>query len=368
MKTKPKSKPQKAENGPHKLNLALQGGGTHGAFTWGVIDRLLEEKDIELHAVSGTSAGAMNGAVLATGYTKGGREGAKQALFDFWQDVSFTTMASSAIFQPSALDAMSGGYNLKWSPGYNAFDLLSRIFSPYQLNPLNLNPLRDILERHVDLKTMERSKIHLFVAATSVESGRARVFHCHDMSIDALLASACIPFLFQAVQIGEESYWDGGYVGNPVIWPLIYHTHVSDIMLIQINPLNRAEVPKTAYDIINRLNEITFNSSLIAEMRAINFVTKLVHDNKLDPDKYRDVRMHMVASGLDIKNLDASSKMNPRWDFFLYLRDRGREQADGWLKEYKGHLGKHASLNIEETFLGTSRREPTTPKGKKKAA
>ena len=334
-----------------KLNLALQGGGAHGAYTWGVLDRLLEDDDIYIEGISGASAGAMNAAIFATGHTKGGRQGARDALAAFWQDVSQVSSMAALQFPPTLQDLMSGNYNLRHSLAYGAFDALTHAVSPYDLNPLNINPLRMILERHVDTESLAQAKIKLFIAATSVRSGRARVFHCHEVTPDTLLASACIPSLFQAVIIDDEPYWDGGYMGNPVIWPLIYNTDVSDVMLVQINPVFSPELPKTAYDINNRINEITFNSSLLAEMRAINFVSKLVRENKLDPDKYRDVRMHMLSADDVLKDLDASSKVNARWDFFLYLRDHGRAQMDAWLRTHKDRIGEESTINIQKTFL-----------------
>lgn len=347
----------------YKLNLALQGGGSHGAYTWGILDRLMDEEDIDVVGISGTSAGAMNAAIFANGFTKGGRAGAKTALEAFWRDVSLAGMAGLP-FQQSPMALMSGSYNFKDSLGYSAFDALTRTFSPYELNPLNVNPLKMILDMHLDLDALKNSKIELFVSATSVHTGRERVFHCHEVTPEALLASACMPFLFQAVEIDGEPYWDGGYMGNPSIWPLIYHTPVSDVLLVQINPITRLETPKTAYAITNRLNEITFNSSLIAEMRAINFVSKLVHENRLDKNKYRDVRMHVVAAGEVLKDLDSSSKMNPRWDFLTYMRDHGRNQMDKWLAAHKSKIGHKGTVDIQEAFLGGPQKHRHTDKSK----
>ncbi len=346
----------KARHSPIKLNLALQGGGAHGAFTWGVLDRLLEEDDLAIQGISGTSAGAMNGAVLVAGFARGGRAGAKAALEAFWADVSMAGMMMlPSMGVPAGL--LQESFNLENSPLYAAFNYLTQTFSPYQLNPLNLNPLKEILMQHVDVDALRKPHgMQLFVTATAVRSGHARVFHCKELSVDALLASACIPTLFQAVEIDGEPYWDGGYMGNPVIYPLIYNTDVSDVLLVQINPLFREDTPRTAYEIVNRLNEISFNSSLISEMRAINFVSKLMHEHRLDPQKYRDVRMHMVAATFDIKQMDASSKMNPRWDFFLFLKEQGRERAEAWLKAHKKDIGHRASLNVQDDFLDAHKR------------
>lgn len=328
-----------------RLNLALQGGGAHGAFTWGVLDRLLEQEDIEIAAISGTSAGAMNAAVLVDGYMKDGNKGAREGLDCFWREVAkLGTLSPFHQQMPS--------WNLDWSISYNLFDLMSRLLSPYALNPFNVNPLRGLLEEHLEMKNLRAcSRIQLFIAATQVETGHPRIFTCDELTVDALLASACIPFLFQAVEIEGEPYWDGGYMGNPVIWPLIYNTQVNDIMLVQINPLYRPGTPMRAAEIINRMNEITFNSSLIAEMRAINFVKKLYKENRLDKDKYRNLHLHMIQLDDDHDGIDASSKLNTGIDFFLYLRDEGRKKTDQWLKKNRDAIGKKSTVDIEEMFL-----------------
>lgn len=371
------------KNKPYKLNLALQGGGAHGAFTWGVLDRLLEEEDIEIHGISGTSAGAMNGAMLVSGWAKGGAQGAKDTLRSFWQDVA----AASAFVAPftnmpnmGGFPNMGGGpnmgsfavgdkaFNLGGNPFYAAFDMMSRVFSPYQTNPMNFNPLKTILERHLDVEALHTCcEKRLFVTATSVHTGHARVFRETEVDVNVLLASACIPFLFQAVEIDGEPFWDGGYMGNPAIWPLFYNTEVMDVLLVQINPLLRSDTPSTASDIINRLNEITFNSSLIAEMRAINFVSRLVKEHKLDETRYRDVRMHMVTGGDEFFKLDASSKMNARRDFFDALFEGGRAQAKAWIEQHKKDIGHKGSLDINDVFLDKKNPHYVTTKQPDKA-
>lgn len=347
-----KTKKPKAKTKPSKLqlNVALQGGGAHGAFSWGVLDRLLEEDDIEIIALSGTSAGAMNAAVYVDGMEEGGREGAKAQLAEFWQEIS----RIGAIFNPAPPQPFQGymptGFGLDWLAGFNPLDMLSRTFSPYELNPLNINPLREVLEKVLEVKNL-RGKTKLFVSATNVETGQARIFQGEDVTIDALLASACLPHVFQAVEIDGVPYWDGGYMGNPAIWPLIYKSECDDVMLVQINPIVRPGTPKHAIDIINRLNEITFNSSLIAEMRAIHFVKKLIAQGKLDEHEYHDMRMHRVAPPDDVHEMNASSKMNTDWHFFQTLRDLGRAQTEAWLKKHKKDLGKRSTMDIEEHFL-----------------
>lgn len=335
---------------PKKINLALQGGGAHGAFTWGVLDRLLEEEDIEIDGISGTSAGAMNAIVLANGYIDGGRQGAKIALQSFWWEISLLGNVFNPIKKTTA-EKIEDPWNLDWSMSYTYQKLMSRILSPYQSNPLNINPLKWVLEKTIDFKKLCNSPIKLFIAATSVTTGRARIFKHDEVTLDSVLASACIPFIFQAVKIEDDYYWDGGYMGNPILWPLIYKCSSEDILLIQINPIVRKEIPYTSNDIINRLNEITFNSSLIAEMRAINFVSHLIEKGKLERDEYKDIKMHIITQELQEADINASSKMNTNWNFFQYLKEMGRNEAHDWLAKNKKNLGKKSSVNIFETFL-----------------
>jgi NTE family protein len=248
---------------------------------------------------------------------------------------------------------------MDFSPTYIWLDLMSRIFSPYEINPLGLNPMRPILENMLDIQKMQAcSAIKLFITATHVASGQARVFKCHEITTDVLLASACIPFLFQAVEIDGEQYWDGGYMGNPAIWPLIYNCQSRDVVLVQINPLQHDEVPRSAGEIINRLNEITFNSSLIAEMRAIDFVSKLIQKGALDKTRYKDMNMHLIYGHEAMGHLNASSKVNADWDFFMFLKTIGRETAEKWLKANWAALGVRSSVNIRETFLSGAGAHP----------
>ena len=334
------------------INLALQGGGAHGAFTWGVLDRLLEEEKLHINAISGTSAGAMNAIILVNGYMKDGAKGARQGLEDFWADISDMGNPLGSFDEGPLEPFMTPLRNLDWSLTCTAFDIMSRLLSPYTLNPLNLNPLRTLLQKHVDLKHIHScSRTQLFIAATQVQTGHPRIFTDGEISIDSVLASACLPFLFQAVIIDGEPYWDGGYMGNPVIWPLIYHTKIQDILLVQINPLYSEGVPMKSAEIINRMNEINFNSSLISEMRAINFVSKLIREGRLDADKYHDVRMHMIQMVSKTDELSVYSKMNTRWDYFITLKEAGRESAETWLKQHYQHIGEKGTIDINRTFL-----------------
>lgn len=333
-----------------KINLALQGGGAHGAYTWGVLDRLLEIEGLEIEGISGTSAGAMNAAMLVNGYALGGRQGAKDCLEKFWRRIS-----EAAAFSPlhqNWLERMLTGWNLDTSPIYHWFDFLSRTFSPYELNPLNINPMHAILEDMLDFDAICHSnKIKLFITATHVASGQAHVFKNEEINADVLMASATLPFIYQAAVVNGEQYWDGGYMGNPAIWPLIYNCESEDVILIQINPITDAAAPTTASEIINRLNEITFNSSLIAEMRAIDFVARLLEQGALNPHRYKSMRMHLIYSPGQLRNLNASSKMNANWDFFQYLRNIGREEADRFVANNWADVGKKSTVDIQKTFL-----------------
>lgn len=336
-----------------KINLALQGGGAHGAYTWGVLDRLLEEERLVIEGISGTSAGAMNAAMLVHGYTQGGNLGAKEVLAKFWRRIS--DAAAYSPLHKNPLERMLTGWNMDLSPSYHFFDLLSRVFSPYELNPLDFNPMRQIVEEMLDPEAVQScSMIKLYIAATHVGSGQARIFHCGEITVDVLMASTCIPFLFKAVEIEGEEYWDGGYMGNPAIWPLIYNCESEDVLLVQINPLHKSTMPRTASEIINRVNEITFNSSLTAEMRAIEFVSKLLQAGKLSHEEYKDMRMHLIYSPEEMKHLNASSKMNADWDFFQHLHEIGYDAADVWLKENWNNIGKKSTLDIHDKFLRSS--------------
>lgn len=339
------------DSGVKRINLALQGGGSHGAYTWGVLDRILEEEDIEIVAISGTSAGAMNAAVLIDGMAEGGRTRAKEQLAEFWREVSGVSAAFSPL-QHNAIENFQQAWGIKPGQAIGAFDALSHSFSPYDLNPLNFNPLRDVLARTINFEQMHKtSKIGLYVTATAVETGQPHVFECKEVSLDVLMASACLPTMFHAVEIDGEPYWDGGYMGNPSIWPLIYRSDCQDVLLVEINPAYRAGTPKNATDIINRLNEISFNSSLISEMRAIHFVQKLLHQGELKSGKYKDIFMHMVNVPEELQKLGAQSKLNVDWEFFQLLRELGYSAASNWIKSHKRFINTKSTVDIESVFL-----------------
>lgn len=329
---------------PKKINLALQGGGAHGAFTWGVLDWFLEDSRFTIDGITGTSAGAMNAVVLASGLEAGGEDGAREQLETFWREVSDEARMSP--IKRSPLDILLGQWNLDYSPSYLFFDVLSRFASPYEFNPMNVNPLRDVLERIVDFDKVHCcSGVKLFIAATNVFTGKIRIFSEKEVTLDAVMASACLPQLYQAVEIDGEPYWDGGYMGNPPLYPLFYETKTADVVLIQINPLERRETPKTARDILNRMNEITFNSTLLRELRAIDFVTRLIEEGKLSEEEYQKVHMHRITAE-DLKPLQASSKMNAEWEFLVELRDLGRRTAKEWLDRHYNDVGSRSTIDL----------------------
>lgn len=333
------------------VNLALQGGGAHGAFTWGVLDRLLEEENLAFEGLSATSAGAMNAAVFAYGLAVGGREGARKALTDYWERIS--QMAALGPLQPSLIDKMIGNYQLTWSPVFSAMSLLTRVLSPYEFNPANLNPLREIIEQSVDFDVLKRPDcpVKLFLSATNVRTGKVKVFAGEEISAAAVLASACIPTVFQAVEIDGEAYWDGGYMGNPALFPLIYNCSAPDIVIVHINPLIRKELPRTADEISNRIDEISFNSSLMREMRAVSFVTRLVTQHRIVGEELPHVLIHSIADDAFIESLSSTSKSNADWCFLTYLRDQGRKCAGDWLTKNFVKVGFESSVDIDSVYL-----------------
>lgn len=339
---------------PRPIDLALQGGGSHGAFTWGVLDRLLEDGRLGVAAISGTSAGALNAGALATGWARGGAQGARDALAALWKSVG----QSGQIFSPFSMArgrASLDNFNFDRTPAYQWLNLFFRTFSPYEFNPLNLNPLREVVRQHIDPDACRHGDIELFVTATSVHSGQARVFHGPSLSTEAFLASACLPFMFQAVEIDGEPYWDGGYTGNPALFPLIYDTSALDVLLVKINPLVRPGTPTRSVEILDRVNEITFNASLIAEMRAIDFVSRLLAEERLDRTHYKDLRMHMIADDEGLAPFNGSSKFNTDPAFLDQLFRLGRGAADRWLAHQLQHVGRRSTLDIGQAFLGGRR-------------
>lgn len=332
------------------VNLALQGGGSHGAFSWGVLDRLLDEEGLLFEGITGASAGAMNAVALAAGFAKGGREGAKESLRNFWNGV--LRAARNTVWRRGPLAAMLSAWNIDVSPAYVMFDLMSRVASPYELNPLNINPLKDLVVELIDFKLVRESPVKVFISATNVESGRAAVWNQKEVDVDRVMASACLPWLFQAVEVDGTPYWDGGFTGNPALWPLFDECASDDVILVQINPIHREGAPRTAQDIINRINEITFNASLLRDLRAVDFVHRLIEDGRLEGTRYRNVRMHMIEDESTLSNLGSSSKFNVEPDFINMMFEDGRRTADAWLAENWRHVGVKATVNLRKMFQG----------------
>lgn len=327
------------------INIALQGGGSHGAFSWGVLDRLLEDGRLDIKAVSGTSAGAMNAVALADGWVRGGREGARKKLQDLWRAVARKGRFSPV--QRSPWDVVWGNWSIENSPGYVWFDTMSRVLSPYAANPLNLNPLRDAVASEIDFDNVRACKdIDLFISATNVETGQLHVFSDGDIDLDTVMASACLPQIFQAVEIKGVPYWDGGYGGNPAIYPFFKANETDDVLLVQINPVIREQTPKTANEIQNRIDEITFNAGLLREFRAIAFVKELIAAGRLPQGEFRDIRMHRIDADEAFKDLAPSSKINAEWAFLEYLRDLGRTAASDWLEDNFDSVGNSATLDL----------------------
>jgi NTE family protein len=333
------------------INLALQGGGAHGAFTWGVLDRLLDENELAFEGLSATSAGAMNAAAFAYGLAVDGREGARKALAGYWKRVS--DAAKLGPLQPNPIDRMLGDHKLTWSPIFTLIDFVTRVLSPYQFNPANYNPLRDVVEQSINFDVLKRPDcpVKLFLSATNVRTGKVKIFAGTEISASAVMASACLPTMFHAVEIDGEAYWDGGYMGNPALFPLIYNCESADIVTVHINPLFRKEVPRAAGDILNRINEISFNSSLMREMRAVSFVTKLITQNRVVDGGLKRVLIHSIAADEFMGALSPTSKYNADWDFLIFLRDQGRKCAGDWIAKNFVKLGVESSIDVDQSYL-----------------
>ena len=342
--------PEPAPTVRPRINLALQGGGAHGAFTWGVLDRLLEDGGIDIAAVCGTSAGAMNGAALVYGLARGGPLEARRILARFWGEVA--ERARFSPLQPTPLDRVLSIGDMDFSPGWLAWDTISRALSPYLANPANYNPLAEVLDDLIDFAWLRRHHpIPLFACATNVKTGKIRVFRGREITAKAILASACLPMLYQAVEIDGEYFWDGGFMGNPPLYPLIYETDCEDVLIVQINPINTTEVPTTAPEILDRMNELSFNSSLMREMRAIAFVKKLLDQERVPRGRYKDLRIHTIDAEAQMRELGYSSKLNADAKFLHWLFELGRERAALFLHEHRAKIGHESSTDIVERFL-----------------
>ena len=345
---------RKTSTNSKPVNLALQGGGAHGAFAWGVLDKLIEDGRLDIAAMSATSAGAMNAVVMAYGVSVGGMAGAREKLAEFWKEISLAGELYSPVrTQPWEKWLQAFGFQSEFSPSYMVFQSMSHLFSPYQLNPFNFNPLKDVLLKVVDFERLSHCNraTRIFLSATNVRTGKIKVFTNAEVSVDAVLASACLPYIFKAVEIDGEAYWDGGFMGNPAIFPLIYNRGSHDVVIIHINPIERKKLPRTAPEIFDRINEISFNSSLMREMRAIEFITRLIDENVLDHKTYSRMRIHSIRDDAEMTQLGVATKLNPDWDFLCRLRDAGRSKAEEWLDKNFDHVGQASTIDLADVFL-----------------
>ncbi|HYD89781.1 MAG TPA: patatin-like phospholipase family protein [Vitreimonas sp.] len=334
------------------LSLALQGGGALGAFTWGALDRLLEDERLEIKAISGSSAGAMCAVVLAEGFAEGGAAGARRQLRQFWEGVA--AAGRSNPYRRTPLIAFLHSFQPAWiQQNYLALwaDMASRVASPYDFNPLNLNPLKEVLEELVDFERVRAcEEIELFIGATNVETGRGRIFRNGELSADHVMASACLPQLFQAVTIDGTPYWDGGYTGNPALFPLFGVAATRDIVIVQINPIERAGAPRSAADIAARVSEITFNASLLNELRAIDFVGRLLDQHRLPEERYRKMLIHNLSEGAALAPLGIGTDLNTELTFFHELFEKGRAAAEIWLGRHFDALGERSTVDLAAMF------------------
>ena len=332
----------------HSINLALQGGGSHGALTWGVLDALLEDGRLHFDGISGTSAGAMNAVALAHGFAQAAAQ---------HKDPEEARVAGAVLARASLArlwDGVGTMGNLMWgaplAQAFPALGLMTPWLAPAQSNPLNLNPLRRLLEKQIDFELLAHAQAapKVFVCATNVRTGRGDIFSGRQLGVDAVMASACLPLVFKAVEIDGRAYWDGGYSGNPALYPLIYETRSSDILLVQINPIEHQEIPDTMPEIMDRMNEVNFNASLLAELRAIGFVRRLLAEGKLDPQHYKNVHMHRIDGGKVLAGLGAASKSRADMVFLRQLFQLGRESGQKWLLDHRQNLGVCTTLELSQ--------------------
>jgi NTE family protein len=335
------------------VSLALQGGGAHGAFVWGVLDEFLEDGRLSVEAISATSAGAMNAVVFAYGMATGGPQAARAKLLEFWREVALLGQAFSFAWAP--WDGWARAWKLPADcyPSYYAFHAVAQTLPPYFVNPLGLNPLRNVLLKVVDFSKLNGCvpATRLFLNATNIRSGKIAVFETPAITVETVLASACLPPYFQAIEIDGEHYWDGGYMGNPAIFPLIYREGSKDVIVVHVNPIKRQDLPRSAAEVMHRINEISFNSSLMREMRAVAFVTKLIDGHELDEKKYKRMLIHWLGSDQLMAELGTATQFYPEWDLLCDLRDRGRETARQWLQRNFDHVGRRSTVDLEQMFL-----------------
>lgn len=343
-----KSRRANGRTAPKRVNLALQGGGSHGAYTWGALDAILEDERLEIAGVSGASAGAVNAVVLAAGLEDGDRDGARRKLEEFWLSVS--EAGSPTLSDRPFFDAWLSAWKDAFTP-QSWIDALTQLATPYAFNPLNLNPLRDHLVSVVDFEAVRRGVgPKLFVAATNVKTGQGEIFRREILTADHVMASACLPRLFQAVEIAGVPYWDGGFSGNPPLWPLFYETDCQDAIIVQINPIERSTTPESAQEITDRMNEITFNAGLLAELRAADFVARLIESGVLNNPAYRRELLHRIGGDGKMETFGAATKLDVSWSFLQTLRDLGRASAKAWFAENFDAIGVRSTLDVARTL------------------
>jgi NTE family protein len=330
------------------VNLALQGGGSHGAFTWGVLDRLLEEETLHFEGITGTSAGAVNAVVLADGLAAGGREGARDALRVYWQKVS--ALSARGIFKPSLFDKGSADFGLEHSLGFWFLEPMTYFASPYQMNPFNYNPFKDLLAEAINFERVrQQTEVKLFLCATDVQTAKAKIFSGKELRVEHVLASTCLPLLMQAVEVDGEYYWDGSYAGNPAIYPLVYQCETRDVLMVHITPAERPGVPTTSPAIMNRMQEVSFNTSLIREMRTIASYNKLIEQGRMDGG--RRMLVHVIEAEEFIRAFSWSSRLNADWDFLLHLHSMGRAQAGQWLDANFDRIGIESTVDLDTKYF-----------------
>jgi len=345
---RPKTGSKKDGDNKKKINLALQGGGAHGAFTWGVADHLLADDRLEVTGISGASAGAINAVMIADGLARGGAEEARKRLAAFWRAAS--AGGDLPPMQRAVTDRLFSLLPFATAPVQGWFEAMARQFSPYELNPLNINPLRDLIDRFVDFEAVRGGDLELFISTTNVHTGRTHIFPREKIDADVVMASAALPLLFRAVEIDGVPHWDGGYMSNPPMFPFLQTTDADDIVIVQINPVQRKTTPRTSGEIVNRLNEITFNSALIAEMRSMEFVNRLIDDGQLSQgvgaNRYRRLNIHRIHLGGLGTRLSASSKLNTDFQFFELLRRAGQRAARRFLDQHFDSIGVRSSIDV----------------------
>ncbi|MDR1910575.1 MAG: patatin-like phospholipase family protein [Holosporales bacterium] len=344
------NRPAERKDGKKAISIAMQGGGAHGAFTWGVLDRLLEDGRFIIEGITGASAGAMNAAGTIQGLLEGGNEGARRVLRSYW--TALIESGKTSALKPGPVDQMLNKFTMQNTPAFIMFDLMLKFLSPYQYNPMGLDPLKDLIMKVFDFEKIRKNKEYkLFMSATHVYTGKIKVFKTEEFCPEALLATACLPTIHAAVMVNGEYYWDGGFIGNPVIYPLVYECETPDILVIKLNPTHRNRLPTTSGEISDRLNEITNNTSILREMRSIHFITKLIDEGLIDPTRIKKLHMHLIQDEAAFQDLGWSSKLNTDKKFVDYLFAAGYKAADKWISENFKKIGVESTMPMDDLFM-----------------